>query len=613
VQGKSLRAEGKTPRQRGPHQWLIVNLRHYIIFAKNHIMNKKEQCVIYARVSTIDKQDFIRQIHDLERHANYLGFDVANTFSEKVSGTVKATSRREFVNMVEYIEKHKIKHLLISELSRLGRTMRDTIQTIQEFNDKKICIHILKDNQSTLDKNFEENKITSLIINILISFADMERDLLIDRVKSGIRNSIRNQGAGQGSIKPFGYKKHGTKLIIDEREAQIVKLIFAKYIEGFGSHHIANYLNSQKIETRYNILFDKKKVIKTRGGRLKNAESFVWRDTTVIGIIKNTIYIGQRKHKGEVFEIPPIIDPEKYHIAQAIRKGRYNAQSNSRKYENIFSGKIKCPQCGSGYYMHKRHNNRDNAYRCLSHRLKEVKCDNISVNIDKLNNAVYAILKDSFLLRSAHEQIGEFKEKVLLEANALKLEIEQLSNAIAKEEKLQERLTENYLEEVINRNVFKKLNLKYIDSLEKHNQKLLQKQKQQVEIENSILNLTNARNKDFLNVDIFKTYIKDFIESIAVHDVTNLVRMGTLGSHFKTKNDVIALVEVKSNLIESYTTFLISRYSNILVKLNLLDIKYLDRKLPYMEEGSEALNNDLQGMEGDYVVGTIGKEITIKG
>src|SRR3546814_18490661 len=72
-----------------------------------------------------------------------------------------------------------------------------------------------------------------------------------------------------------------------------------------------------------------------------------------------------------------------------------------KKYENILGGILICPKCGKNYYMHKREDNSDNAYKCISKRYKEF-CGNPSINIDKLNKALYfkcqqIILNDSLL------------------------------------------------------------------------------------------------------------------------------------------------------------------------------------------------------------------------
>ena len=554
-------------------------------------------CVIYARVSTQDKQEYDRQVDDLKRLAQFKQLNVVEAFGEKISGTIKANERPAFMNMLRYIEENDIHHVLVSELSRLGRRMRDTINTVQDFTDKKICVHILQDTLSTLDKNFKENKFTGLIINVLIGFADIERDTFAERSKSGIRFNVKNGGSGTGIIKPFGYKKVGKRLFIDEHESVIVRLIFQKYLEGYGSQQIANLLNEKGVKTKYNTLFNEDRIIKTRSGGFKKAGSYIWRDATIINILRNTIYMGKRNHKGEIFDIDAVIDPETFELAQVRRKEKYNKKGSKVKFENIFKEKIKCPVCGSGYFLHRRSDLSDNAYKCLSKRLKDIKCDNVSVNIDKLNNAVYQTLKDTFKFQSNIDKKLSSKSVTIKDTiSIVEAEKNQLIGNINIRKSRQKKLLESYLDNQINKQMFTETNSEIALEIIKLEDKVKEKEKEIYSREILLQTLSTQKNRNLENVEIFKRYIKDYITFIKVHNVTDLVNMGEIGKHFTTKNDVITLVEVKSELIDSYNTFLIGRYSDNLIHIDLNDTEDLDKKIPYLQ---------------DYHISKIGDSITI--
>ena len=88
-----------------------------------------KKVVIFARVSSSNgTQDYERQINDLQTLAATNNWIVEAVFAEKVSGAKKNTERTELMNMIDYINSHKINKVLVTELSRLGR---DTLQVLQ--------------------------------------------------------------------------------------------------------------------------------------------------------------------------------------------------------------------------------------------------------------------------------------------------------------------------------------------------------------------------------------------------------------------------------------------------------------------------------------------------
>ena len=525
---------------------------------------------IYVRVSTSDKQDYKRQIDDLLRLAEYKRLDIVKIFHEHISGTVKVNERPVFSEMIKFIYGENIKHLLVWELSRIGRSLIDTINIVNEFNEKGINIHIKNENLETLDENFNPNHLNQIIISILSGFAQMERDVIVQRSSSGIRRNVSQGGSGTGKIKPYGFKVINKKLEIDEDEACIIEDIFSRYLEGYGAQQIANYLNEKNIPTRYNIAFENKKLIKSRSGKIKKAEQFIWRDATIINILNNTIYKGERKHKGEIFEIPAIVDAEVFDKVQVIKRNKFNKGSSDYKYNNIFKGKIICPNCGSGYFMHKRADGKDNAYKCLSKRLKEVECNNPSVNIDKLNNAVYQILTHEYNRQSnIDERLSSKEVKVKDKIAFLVIEKNQILKRIEELKKRQKKLTISFLDESIDDSLYSELNSEIISSVEKLNLKLSNVNAKIGDNERLLEALSRKENRELENVDIFKRYISLYLTSIKIFEVTDIVKCTEFINYFKTKNDTIVYVEVLSELMEHAYSFIISRYSNTLIELDL--------------------------------------------
>ena len=163
--------------------------------------------VILARVST-DKQFYERQVVEMEQYCKSVGWDVTKVFANKVSGTKRNEDRPEIVEMLQYIEEHKIDKVCVLEISRLGRNTLEALKVIELLNEKKICLFIKNYNLETLDSKGNVNPITSLICTILLEISSMERHTIIDRMASGRDQYIakcRKDGIKMG--RPASYRK----------------------------------------------------------------------------------------------------------------------------------------------------------------------------------------------------------------------------------------------------------------------------------------------------------------------------------------------------------------------------------------------------------------------
>lgn len=136
-----------------------------------------DKVVILGRVST-DRQDYQRQINELQDYCNKVGWDVVNIFANKVSGAKSIEERTELQQMIEYIKENEISRVVCLEVSRLGRNTLESLKVIQILNEHKVSLFIKNYNLETLDENGTPNPITSLISTILLEIASMERQTI---------------------------------------------------------------------------------------------------------------------------------------------------------------------------------------------------------------------------------------------------------------------------------------------------------------------------------------------------------------------------------------------------------------------------------------------------
>lgn len=172
--------------------------------------------VIYARVSSTNgTQDFERQVADLKLYASKNNMKVSKVFAEKISGVTKNEQRTELMNMIQYVQSNQIEKVLITELSRLGRTTSEVLKVVEIMNNNKVGLYIYNLNCETLNSDKSVNPTTQMLITMMAEMANMERRLIRERMISGYTN-YRNKGGKVG--RKVGYKKDKETILNEYKE-----------------------------------------------------------------------------------------------------------------------------------------------------------------------------------------------------------------------------------------------------------------------------------------------------------------------------------------------------------------------------------------------------------
>ena len=159
--------------------------------------------VIYSRVSSeSERQDTERQTNELIDYAHRMGYTIVDVFEEKVSGFKKNEQRPVFSKMLEDIQIKNIDKVLVWELSRIGRSVLQSLQNIQTLHDLKVGIYIKNFNLETLNEDKTPNSLSMFMVQILFAVASMESKMTLSRLKSGYKNHIKKHGS-----KSVGRKK----------------------------------------------------------------------------------------------------------------------------------------------------------------------------------------------------------------------------------------------------------------------------------------------------------------------------------------------------------------------------------------------------------------------
>lgn len=482
-------------------------------------MKKNDRVVIYTRVST-EGQNVSRQNEDLISFCEERGLTLVCVFSETISGLKDTKDRAELTNLMNFVsdKSNNIDGVIVTEISRLGRKLNDVSNNIELLNRQKIYVYSTTNKESTLNEDRTVNVYGNLVINIMASIGNMEREQFHQRTRSGVNRAMRNgQVAGRRS-NIYGYDVKDKKYIVNEKEEKTIRDIYSMYLNGSGAKTISKWLNGNNVPTRYNTLGD---------------ESSEWYAGTVYRILTNEIYTGKRYYneKNESGEIiirhtvshPQIIDLELFNEVQLKLKSHSLKIGKKNKYDYIFDTNIIKCSCGKNFLPQNRNGSEsEKVYKCASCR-KEQKCGNFSVNINKFSSSVWYIIRrtDTLLnnLKSSVKNNSVKNEIIIRESHILEINNELL--AIDKIENL-------ILEKLINGKVSsEKYDIQYAKLM---NDKLILKNKisfakreikELKQFESKQINLDEQIRDIKGNISMMKKLINDLVHKIVIYPIYN--------------------------------------------------------------------------------------------
>lgn len=168
-----------------------------------------KRVAIYARVSTSD-QDCDRQVRDLVAHAARAGYEVAGVYKETLSGIRKARGKQpiERARVMALAQRREIDAVLVTELTRWGRSTQDLMNTLGELASWDVSL--IAQTGLTFDMSTPQGK---LVASLMSSLAEFEHDLLRERVRSGIAAA---KARGQTFGRQKGYRpseKHAPEVL----------------------------------------------------------------------------------------------------------------------------------------------------------------------------------------------------------------------------------------------------------------------------------------------------------------------------------------------------------------------------------------------------------------
>jgi site-specific DNA recombinase len=312
---------------------------------------KTNRVAVYARISRDDNRENFESIENqrdmLLEHAasNKLGEVAAVYMDDNVSGS--AVQRPGLDRLKEDILKGSIDVVLVKDLSRLGRNNAGTLQLLDFFEEHGVRV-------LTADGRFD-----SLVDSDMVGIETWVNERYVRDISRKIRASLRfkiQKGEYLGKA-PFGYRKSSVeknKLVIDESEAYIVRLIYRLYLSGMGYTAISKYLEEKGYSSPKNKGWNRITVRRILCSRVYIGDTVQGVSEKVSFKSKKTRRLPEGRWVVTEGTHEALVSRETFERVQELRLGWTRGRKVRERQRHVLSGIIFCGGCGSAMYARKR-------------------------------------------------------------------------------------------------------------------------------------------------------------------------------------------------------------------------------------------------------------------
>jgi len=297
------------------------------------------RCAIYTRKSTSEGLDQEFNSLDAQREAceRYIaarehdGWSVVDGRYDDGGFTGANLERPAFQRLMADVEARKLDVVVVYKVDRLSRSLLDFAQVMDRFNKADVAFVSVTQNFSTADA------MGRLTLNMLMSFAEFEREMIAERTRDKIA-AARRRGKWTGGPVPLGYDVVEKKLVVNDLEAVVVSEVFDLYLEHASALTVTTLLNDRGRMTKRH---------QAQNGNVRKARP--WTKDAVLRILRNPVYAGLMPCGDDLnpAEHEAIVPRETWERVQVLLDGR-NRPSKQRPQnpDYLLRGLLRCGCCG---------------------------------------------------------------------------------------------------------------------------------------------------------------------------------------------------------------------------------------------------------------------------
>ncbi len=287
---------------------------------------KKRRCAIYTRKSTEEGLEQAFNSLDAQREAcgayilsqAHEGWEALPDLYDDGGWSGGNMDRPALKQLLEDVASGKVDIIVVYKVDRLTRSLADFARIVDTL-DKADASFV-----SVTQAFNTTNSMGRLTLNVLLSFAQFEREVTSERIRDKIAASKR-KGMWMGGVVPLGYRVEDRKLVIDEAEARTVRMLFERYIATRSITRMVDELVGEGVRTKARTHCTGKVV----GG-------VPFRRGSLAQLLQNPLYMGKVRYRTELYdgEHEALIAEEKWHEVQTILSGNRNDRKNGKLTNN---------------------------------------------------------------------------------------------------------------------------------------------------------------------------------------------------------------------------------------------------------------------------------------
>src|SRR3984957_1093058 len=292
---------------------------------------RPQRCAIYTRVSTENglEQEF-NSLH-AQREAGqaytksqaHEGWKLIRDHYDDGGFSGGSLDRPGLQKLLANIRERQIDIVVVYKVDRLTRSLTDFAKLVELFDAHGVAFVSVTQSFNTT------TSMGRLTLNVLLSFAQFEREVTGERIRDKIAAS-KKKGLWMGGVVPLGYRVKDGKIAIIEEEAELVRSIFRRYLELGGVNELLRDLRERNIRTKSRLL----STGATRGGIPFGRGALYY-------LLSNRFYIGEVKYKDEILpgEQPPIMDRVLFEAVRQKSLAQWSHRTISRnKSDQLLTG-----------------------------------------------------------------------------------------------------------------------------------------------------------------------------------------------------------------------------------------------------------------------------------
>ena len=317
------------------------------------------RCAIYTRKSTSEGLNADFNTLDAQREAaeHYIqamrheGWVLSPTLYDDGGFTGANTERPALKRLLTDIEAGEVDCVVVYKVDRLSRSIGDFAELLDLFDRHRVTFVSTTQNFNTT------SSMGRLTLNILLSFAQFEREMIAERTRDKM-SAARKRGKWLGSAPVLGYDGDREKmlLVVNAAEAERVNAIFGLYLRFDSLEVVAHHLNSIGWEKKRNI---------TKAGR--SIGGGAWRAKDVHCLLRNPTYLGKVRYKGAIYEgeHEAIVSETLYQQVQRVLGSKFCGRGlrSGRNPKYLIQGIVDCAICGARITTTAGRNRKRTTYR----------------------------------------------------------------------------------------------------------------------------------------------------------------------------------------------------------------------------------------------------------